>query len=249
MERETDGRLTWLTFNLFKEFKGLTHGVFLRHGGVSQGAFASLNFGIWQGDLQENVAANLQLALQALNIPKHFSLAQKHGRQVIQAQSEGYSEGDGLTTNAPNLGLVINHADCQAAIFYDPIHHALANVHCGWRGNVHNIYQETIDSMKALYGSKTEDIHVGISPSLGPQASEFINFKTELPTSFYSFQFKPAYFDLWEISRWQLIQCGILPQHIEIAGLCTYANPEDFFSYRRLKVSGRHATIAALTLV
>ena len=246
MQRHTNDSLVWLTFNLFAEFPDLVHGVFLRHGGVSQGNFSSLNFGIFQGDLPEHVSTNRQLALETLKIPHYCSLLQQHGKKVVQAHSPLIEKGDALTTNRLNLALIINHADCQAAIFYDPIQHVVSNVHCGWRGNVQNIYQETIDSMRALYGSKPENLLVGISPSLGPEASEFINFQIELPLCFYPFQFKPTYFNLWEISRWQLSQCGILPHHIEIAELCTYSHPEDFFSYRRLKASGRHATFVAL---
>jgi len=246
MRRHTNGTLSWLTFDLFAPFPRFAHGVFLRHGGVSTGNFHSLNFGDVQGDLLENVEANRQKALDALNIFHYCQLWQHHGNQIIQAMPATRAHGDALTTNQQDLGLVILHADCQATLFYDPTHHAFSNVHCGWQGSVQNIYKETVEAMCALYGSKPENLLVGISPSLGPNASEFINFKKELPQSFYPFQFKSNYFNFWQISRWQLMECGILSHHIEIAEICTYANPADFFSYRRMKVSGRHATIAVL---
>ena len=246
MQQHTNGSLIWLTFDLFSQFPNLVHGVFLRHGGVSGKNFHSLNFGLIEEDLPENVWTNRTLALAALNITHACYLWQRHGKKIVRANPYHLEEGDAMTTNHIDLGLMIQHADCQAAIFYDPIHHCVANVHCGWRGNVQNIYQETILSMRTLYGTQPEDLFVGISPSLGPEASEFINFNTELPKSFYPFQFKPTYFDFWEISRWQLITCGILPHHIEIAGRCTCSNPSDFFSYRYAKVTGRNATLVAL---
>ncbi len=251
MQRHTNGTVAWLTFNLFTEYPGLVHGIFLRHGGVSLADFASLNFGRCQGELTENIAENRRRALAALNVNEYCSLWQKHGIRIVPAapdqKEEGpQEEGDGLTTNKPGLSLSILHADCQAAIFYDPIHHALSTIHCGWRGNVQNIYHETVATMRTLYGSNPEDLLVGISPSLGPTASEFIHYLTELPPSFHSFQIKPSYFDLWAISRWQLAECGILPHHVEIAEICTFSNPQDYFSYRRVKASGRHATIACL---
>lgn len=149
-------------------------------------------------------------------------------------------------TDVKGLGLLITHADCQAAIFYDPVHRALANVHSGWRSSVQNIYLETIHKMRERYGSRPEDLRVGISPSLGPEAAEFRDFKTLFPEPFWSFQTKAEYFNFWEISRWQLISAGVLPHHIEIAGICTYSTPKDWFSYRREPCSGRHGTIAAL---
>ena len=141
---------------------------------------------------------------------------------------------------------MIKHADCQAAIFYDPVHHAVSCVHAGWRGNVQNIYAHAIAFMAGKFHSQPADILVCISPSLGPHFSEFKNYKTEFPESFWPFQIRPNYFNLWEISRTQLQECGILPHHIEIASICTYANEQDFFSYRRDKVTGRNATVVAL---
>lgn len=246
MQRNTDGTVVWLTFDLFTECPHLIHGVFLRHGGLSSGEFGSLNFGQTQGDLIENVSENKRRALAALEVAECCELWQRHGKRIVSANPTQKEEGDGLTTDRPGLGLSVLHADCQTAIFYDPVRRAVSNVHCGWRGNVQNIYREAIEAMRSQYGSKPEDLLVGISPSLSPEASEFINFQTELPPHFYPFQVKPTYFDLWAISRWQLTECGVLPHHIEISEICTYSNPQDFFSYRRVKASGRHATITCL---
>lgn len=245
MQRIAQNGLAWLTFDLFSEFPRLTHGVFLRHGGVSEGEFTSLNFGLSQGDLPENVRENRMRALQALGLLESIHLYQNHTNRVVEAATT-IQEGDALISQERHLGLMILHADCQAAIFYDPFHHALGVAHAGWRGSVGNIYQETIRAMRSRYGSRSENLLVGISPSLGPFAAEFQNYRTELPEAFWPYQVKPTYFDFWEISRQQLLACGVLAHHIEIAGVCTLSNPEDFFSYRRVKASGRHATIAAL---
>jgi polyphenol oxidase len=249
MQRETCGSIVWLRSDLLAECPDLIHGFFLRHGGCSTGEFDSLNFAEAPGELPENVHQNKQRAWAALGLTQVRELRQQHGTRIVYAPSfeEGYKEqGDGLSTDFPGLGVSILHADCQSAIFYDPIHHAVSNIHCGWRGNVQNIYQQTVITMQTLYSSKPQDLLVAISPSLSPIASEFIHYQTELPPRFYPFQVKPTYFDLWEISRWQLLECGILPHHIDFAALCTYSNPQDFFSYRREKRSGRHASMAAL---
>lgn len=241
-----DHPIQWLTFDLLLNCPRLIHGVFLRHGGVSEGPFSSLNFSSFQGDSPENVALNRQRAFKALGIEKVVSIHQCHGARIIEATLEHEEKGDALTTDQPDLGLLITHADCQAAIFYDPVQHALAVVHCGWRGSVQNVYRKTVEWMKQRYGSQSENLLVGISPSLGPKAAEFRLFQSELPEIFWPFQVKPTYFDFWEISRWQLKESGVLPHHIEIAGICTLSNPHDFFSYRRLKASGRHGTLAAI---
>lgn len=232
----------------FKIFEGkVAHGVFARHGGVSEEPFGSLNFSVAVGDTEERVATNTERALKSLHLSRVQRAYQVHGplvREVVFPIEP--PKCDGLMTDQKDFGLLITHADCQAAIFYDPSHQALAVVHSGWRGSVANIYQETVRAMGERYGSRPEELLVGISPSLGSEVAEFKNYKEELPRSFWEFQVKPNYFNFWEISRWQLLSAGLLPHHIEIAGICTYSTPEDWFSYRRAPLSGRHATIAAL---
>ena len=246
MERHLSSSLEWLTFDHLSACPGLRHGFFLRHGGVSSGPFDSLNCGISQGDAHKNVATNRERALQAVGAAVYSSLYQKHTDTVCEADPTVKLVGDALITDQADLALMILHADCQAAIFYDPVTHALANVHAGWRGSVQNIYRETIVAMGGRFGSRPENLLVGISPSLGPDAAEFRHYREELPESFWAYQVRPTYFDFWEISRQQLMAAGVLPHHIEVAGMCTYAHERDFFSYRREKRSGRHATLAYL---
>ncbi len=249
MLRKKWENVEWLEFELFQDIPGLVHGVFLRHGGFSEGPYASLNAGGGSEDDPEAIRRNWEKIRAAVGIADIISGYQRHGTHiaVIPTQDEAELENcDGLITRQQGKALLVKHADCQAAIFYDPIHRAIANLHVGWRGNVQNIYQVAVDLLCRTVGSKPENLLVGISPSLGPEASEFKNYQVELPASFLPFQFKPTYFDLWAISRSQLEACGILPHHLEIASICTYSHPEDFFSYRREKKSGRHATVVGL---
>lgn len=241
LRKKQDG-VEWLEFELLQNIPGLVHGVFLRHGGLSSGPYHSLNVSDYRNDDPANVQRNLEKICSILGLAALTQSDQVHGTKIMTA-SRDLIECDGLITQEQGLGLLINHADCQAAIFYDPVQKVIGNVHAGWRGNVQNIYGEMVETLQKKYNCKPENIRVCISPSLGPEAAEFINYKTELPESFWRFQIKPTYFDLWEISRWQLLERGILPQHIEIAAICTKSNPQDFFSYRREKESGRHATV------
>lgn len=250
MQRKEKDGIHWLEFDLLADIPKLKHAVFLRQGGVSEGPYASLNLGAHVGDDIEHVEQNLKKVHEILGLPRIISAKQVHGVAINEITSKISPldiQGDALATNEFNMGLMIHNADCQAAIFYDPIHNAVANVHAGWKGNVQNIYAETIRFMQETYQSRPEDLLVCISPSLGPEFSQFINYKTELPKAFWDFQIRPDYFDLWAIAEWQLKQQGILPTHIEIASLCTYDNPQDYFSFRRDKITGRHGTVVALT--
>lgn len=249
MIRRTAGGIQWLEFEIFAERPEVIHGVFLHHGGVSANPLGTLHVG---GRADENpgiVEENRRRMLHALKIERFASCIQVHGDTVIPVEDDSQSsrEGDALITKKTDLALMIKHADCQAAIFHDPVHRALANVHAGWRGNVRNIYRRTVEKMAAEFGTRPQDLLVGVSPSLGPKHAEFKNFREEFPEAFWEFQCAPDHFDLWAIARMQLQQCGILPHHIEIAGICTFENAQDFPSYRRDKAGCRNtATFAML---
>lgn len=255
MLRKEKNGVTWLEFFLLQEFPHVQHGVFTRNGGVSCGACNSLNVAFDVGDSAEHVQENRARVQKSISTEQHspevIYANQEHSDAIFQIKTPQSlppepPKCDVMMTHVPNLALVIKHADCQVAIFYDPENNVCANVHAGWRGSVRNVYKKTIEMMKHEYGTKPENLIVCISPSLGPQAAEFKNYKVELPEEFWDFQIKPTYFDFWGISQWQLLQCGVLLQHIEIAKICTYSTPAEFFSYRREKISGRHATCVCI---
>ena len=54
------------------------------------------------------------------------------------------------------------------------------------------------------------------------------------------------YFDLWDLSRWQLMTAGLKKEHIEMARICTRCRTDLFYSYRAEGVTGRFATVAML---
>lgn len=245
--RETEG-IQYLEFELFQKFPNLKAAVFLRHGGKSVGKYASLNLSLSVGDDKEHVLANENKVLNLMGLQKLIRANLCHGKDIIEAKDYHLElTFDAITTNELNHGLMITHADCQAACFYDPVHHAVANVHAGFRGSCQNIYAETIRFMQKTYGTNPSDLHVGISPSLGPLDAEFVNYQNELPKSFWEYQIKPNYFDFWQITLSQLLECGLKQDHIEIASISTFSNPQDYFSYRLDNVTGRNATVVALT--
>ena len=246
MLRKKRGSLEWLEFELFEQFPEVRHAVFLRHGGVSEGPYRSLNVGGGTNDEESKIKLNRDKIKKHLGCEKLVSSRQVHGIQIKRAPlAPENEECDGLITQEKGVGLLIKHADCQAILLYDPIEKVLGCIHAGWRGNVQNIYREAMKSMRQL-GCKPQNVFVGISPSLGPCCAEFIHFEKEIPPQFWPFQVRPLYFDLWEMARSQLLDEGILAHHLEIAPICTCCNSADFYSYRRDKTTGRHATVGCL---
>jgi YfiH family protein len=254
MQRHKYQDIEWLEFDLLSDIPTIKHAIFLRHGGCSEGVYASLNTSFHVGDNSKHVKANIerikaQLRQDSSNWSHLIWGRGNHGKSIaiVNAQShEEIIDVDGLMTATPGVSLMMKHADCQVALFYDPKNHAVANIHAGWRGSVANIYGEAVQYMQQAFGSHPTELLVCISPSIGPDEAEFIHYQTELPEEFWPFQLRPAYFDFWSISEYQLQALGILPHHIEVARLSTYSNPYDFYSYRRDKITGRHATCITL---
>jgi YfiH family protein len=250
MIRKEKNNIFWLEYEIFQPFPHVRHGVFLRHGGISNKPHDSLNFSFLVGDTADNVKTNTKKALETLNI-HHQEIRGNltHSKAVLHVDSTNTpipNNCDALTTNQTELPLLSTHADCQAALFYDPINNAIANVHCGWKGNVQNIYLETIKYMTKHYNTNPKDLLIGISPSLGPQKAEFRNFTSEFPKELEKYQVSPLHFDLWTLAKDQLTNEGIPQKNIEIAQICTLSNTNDFFSYRQEKNCGRNASIICL---
>lgn len=231
MLRKKKNGTTWLEFELLQLFPEVKHAVFL---GLPLG----------EATIEENGPV-----VQELFDLKHLArLKQCHKKDIVEVEGGGlYENYDGALTAKKEVGLLIRHADCQGTIFYDPVRHVVANVHCGWRGSVANIYQETVDQMGRRYGTDPEDLIVCIGPSLGPEAAEFKHYQEELPEHFWPFQVKPLYFDFWEISRMQLMEAGVPEEQIEVAEICTFSNEKECYSYRRNRDTFHHGTLVALS--
>lgn len=239
-----------------KRYQGeVTTRFFDRHGGQSKSPFQSLNLSFSVGDDFETVEKNRTVIKQTIGVNRLVSAKQVHGDKIYHLKSyperdlelDGY---DAIITNAKNVGLIIQQADCQGVLLYDPINMAVAAIHCGWRGSVDEIIAKSITEMQEKFSSEPNDLQATISPSLGPCCGEFKNFQQELPEKFHSFQLKEKYFDFWQISKQQLLDIGLQDCAISISGCCTSCNP-DYFSYRRARrngdgVTGRNCSVIVL---
>lgn len=251
--KKQPSRVTTLRFpNLIKK-EGLEHGIFSRHGGVSDDPYKSLNTGYATGDRKENVTLNLEIVRATLGAEHLALMNQVHGSDILVLEKENIHEGDGrisadaLVTDLSGLALTVRQADCQGIILFDEKKKVLALVHCGWRGNVANILALTVEAMKSKYGCNPSHLVAAIGPSLGPCCAEFKDYKALFPKTFYTFRVGMNHFDLWNISQWQLCAAGLDEKNIELARICTKCHHDFFFSYRAEGITGRFATVAMLT--
>jgi hypothetical protein len=103
-----------------------------------------------------------------------------------------------------------------------------------------------VGRMKFEFGCRPANMLAAIGPSLGPCCAEFINYEQEFPEEFRRFMVRKEYFDLWEISRWQLLEAGLAEDHIEVANICSRCRTDMFYSYRAEGITGRFGTVAML---
>lgn len=232
-----------------------SYAMFNRHGGVSRGVYGSLNVGEHVGDLPQAVQENRERVRAALDVAHILSAKQVHGADIYcltepLIDSKEVDGFDALITDRPGVGLMIQQADCQAVLLFDPVHQVIAAVHCGWRGSVQGILPRVITVMAENYATAPADVQAVISPSLGPCCAEFVNYRRELPPEFLSFMVQENYFDFKQISRNQLIRAGMSDARIESANICTCCSG-DYFSYRRASrlhngLTGRNCSVIAL---
>lgn len=229
--------------------------MFNRHGGVSKGEYSSLNVSYGVGDEEVSVNSNREIVKKKTKVSLLLSAKQVHGDNIYcltdpVSDDVEIDSVDALVTDIRNVGLMIQQADCQAVLLCDPVRRVIGAVHCGWRGSVNRIIGKVVSAMSSNYGTVPADVHGWISPSLGPCCAEFINHRDELPRQFRDYMVKENYFDFWQISRFQLIQAGLLAASISIRGHCTCCR-DDYFSYRRAKRKlhencGRNCSVISL---
>ncbi|MFH1021100.1 MAG: peptidoglycan editing factor PgeF [Pseudomonadota bacterium] len=234
----------------FFHLPAVSSATFSRHGGTSGPPYHSRNVGLHVGDDEARILQNRASIKEALGLARLVSAKQVHGNSILNVDwlpdaDVEHAGHDALMTNIPGVGLMIQQADCQAVMLYDPEHGAVANIHSGWRGSVLNIIGQTVATMTAAYGTRPASLFAAISPSLGPCCGEFVNYQHELPPALHGYQTQPNYFDFWAISRDQLRDSGVRIEQIEIAGRCTVCDG-DYFSYRREGVTGRFASVIGI---
>lgn len=149
------------------------HGFFTRRGGVSVGAYASLNCGLRGDDDPAHVAENRARARSALGAACLVGLRQVHGPRVLVADP-GWTtppEADALVTDRPGLALGILTADCAPVLFHDPVARVAGAAHAGWRGAVAGVLEATIAAMVRL-GAEPARITAVIGPCIAQPSYE-----------------------------------------------------------------------------
>lgn len=249
---EADGtELEYLTFPLLERTGAAKHLFTTRLGGVSRGAFSTMNLSFTRGDREEAVLANYERIAAVLGCSLGDMTAshqthttnirlmtdQDRGKGIVRPRD--YEDVDGMITGEPGLVLVTYYADCVPLYFVDPVHRAIGLAHSGWRGTAGRMGERMVQAMERHFGSRPEEIYAAIGPSICRDCYEVseevaVQF-TDLPGNQIVTPGKAAgkyQLDLWLANRTILEQAGILPDHIAVTDICTCHNSDYLFSHR-----------------
>ena len=242
----------------------IRHAFFTRAGGVSAGVYATLNGGTGSNDAPDKIAQNRARMAAALGVePARLLTAhQVHSPDVVVAE-EPWPQGarpraDAIVTRQPRLAIGVSTADCGPLLFADAEAGVIGAAHAGWRGALTGVIEATAAAMEAL-GAKRSRIAAALGPTIrqphyevGPEfvarfiAADPANARFFAPAE----RAGHALFDLTGYIAERVHRAGI--DDFEDLGRDTFAEPERFYSYRRMTKAGepdygRHINAIALT--
>lgn len=226
------------------ELPGVSHGYFTREGGVSKGVYDSLNIGFGSDDAHDDVAQNRQRIAGHLDVSSNrlFVPYQVHSPDAVYAETDfngSVPKADAVVACQPGHAVGISTADCGPVLFADADNGVVGAAHAGWRGAFTGVLESTLEAMESK-GARRDRIHAVLGPTIsgdnyevGPEFVERFLDAAPANSAYFRSSDRPghAYFDLPAYIVNRLRSAGVDKAHS--LGLCTYADEERFFSYRR----------------
>ncbi|MCW5647258.1 MAG: peptidoglycan editing factor PgeF [Sphingopyxis sp.] len=237
----------------------IPHGFFGRRGGVSTGELASLNCGLGSGDEPALIAENRRRVAEAVLPGAALTgVYQVHGNRCVVVDDTSdlaaRPEADALATRARGIVLGILTADCVPVLFADRDAGVIGAAHAGWKGALAGVTDATLTAMESL-GANRANIAAAIGPCIGRASYEvddgFVQrFTADDPANERFFAAaKPGHatFDIAAYVAARLAAAGVT--RIAIGGQDTYAEAEDYFSYRRACHNGENSYGRQLSVI
>ena len=231
------------------QFSGIKNVFCLFHGKNSSPLqnLGSITFD--RGEENKKILENRKFLHEKLSMPI-CEVHQVHGDKLLfDIEPTPYThtatiEADGIATQQTKYALLIKTADCQPILITHKNGKHIMALHVGWRGNKINFILKAIDEFCAYYQLLAKDLLAVRGPSLGPNQAEFINFDFEWGKNYEQwYDNTNKTLNLWELTRYQLQQAGLLKQNIYGIDLCTKTLKNNYFSHRNDINTGRQASI------
>jgi polyphenol oxidase len=215
-----------------------------RKGGSSSSPFDSFNLGSHVGDNPLAVSRNRMLLAPWLPSEPVW-LNQVHGVTVADAGHAGcLPEADACVSTHPGAVCVVMTADCLPILLCDEQGTVVGAAHAGWRGLCDGVIESTVSAMRV----PAPALMAWLGPAIGPAEFEvgeevraaFMAKHPQAEIAFVASAEGKWLADLYQLASMRLNALGIT--RIYGGKLCTYRDPERFYSYRRDGVTGRMGT-------
>jgi YfiH family protein len=221
-----------------------------RQGGVSLPPYHGLNLGSHVLDQRQAVQQNRLLFRQQAGLPAEPCwLDQVHGTECVMLEQTDFSAGavraDASTTRTKGLVSVVLTADCLPVLLCNKAGTQVAAAHAGWRGLLDGVLEQSLARFV-----EQGPLLAWLGPAIGPRAFEvgtevrqaFIQKDAGATAAFTPVPAKEGRWlaDLYQLARLRLQSAGVT--QIYGGGLCTYSDPQRFYSYRRDGQTGRMAS-------
>lgn len=219
-----------------------------RAGGISEGAFASMNVRDGLGDSPAAVAHNQAVFAAAIGA-RPVWLNQVHGAAVVRLRGDLVGQmptADASVSTEPGLACTVQVADCLPVLFVAPGGRGVGGAHAGWRGLAGGVLEATVASLCDAVACSPVDLQAWLGPCIGPRQFEVG------PEVLEAFGADPrlgdqALFAARSPGKWLADLAGLARVRLQRAGVarisgggwCTVEDPSRFFSFRRDHVTGR----------
>ncbi|MHB8792085.1 MAG: polyphenol oxidase family protein [Thermoleophilia bacterium] len=230
-----------------------------RHGGVSGPPYDSLNLGFHVGDDPTSVSDNRKILAGFLGVDasRITSPSQRHTSEVSilspdligtgsDSEESEYDPCDGLGTNIANAPLLFHYADCVPVVLMgghwgEP---AVTVLHAGRQGLMQGVISNGVRLMREQFGLELDSINAAIGPCIESCCYEVSEeLAREFEERFGQDAVRSRFLDLRAAAVSELIGAGVYSDNISSLDICTSCD-NDFYSYRRDGVTGRHGAIA-----
>lgn len=250
-------RPQWLEYPLAGGFRAFST---RRAGGVGTAAYATMNLTHYCGDDPAAVAENRRRLCAGLGIGADRLVLprQTHGTDSLVVdraflaldateRDRRLDAVDAVLTDVPGVCIGVSTADCIPVLVADPVRRAAAAIHAGWRGMAAGIVPLALGRLTGELGCRPDDLRAVVGPGIGPEAFEVGD---EVYDAFSRAGFDMEHIAFRRGAKWhidlpaaaflQLEAAGLPLDGIMMSGICTYSQPDEFFSARRLGLrSGR----------
>lgn len=215
---------------------------------TGEGPYGDFNLAFHVGDDANRVGINRAALQRQLGLRHIEFIDQVHGTAVHEARhgtSHATATADAVWTRERNLGCAVLTADCVPVLLAERSGASVGVAHCGWRGLAQGVLRALVAALPAPADALVAHIGPGIGAARYSVGRDVVDAFTASDDASEDC-FRPAqehgkfHADLEGLARHQLRALGV--REIVGGGFCTARDPR-WYSYRRLAITGRFASI------